>query len=152
MAISTTWVRDNYDANKNRYIDQNEFHKAEEEHHGGEITEAQLDAVLAAYQNHTLLPTYSSPTTTVAKGKIVNFNYPSSSTVGERIAIRAGVQNIGTSSGTFKLQLFMGYTRVAQSTSFSVASGQTSSSKSLYINTPSSGLSVAYKLKCVRIT
>lgn len=150
MAVTLTWVRDNYDVNKTRYIDRNEFYRAEEDHRGGDITEEQLDAVHTAEVNHTLLPAYAS--STAAEGWIVNSNYPSSATAGSRVAIRASVKNIGTSSGTFKLQLFKGSMRVAQSTTFSVAVGQTSSSKSMYVNTPSSGASVSYTIKCVRIT
>ena len=154
MTTSLTWVRDNYDNNKSRYIDNDELSLANYDRDGKKITTEQHSAVWAAWTDHTLLPMYSGTGTITgaAKGKIVNFSYPMSAKTNERISIRASVQNTGTASGTFKLQLFKGTSRVTQSSSFSVANGQTSPTKSMYVTTPSSGASISYQIKCVRIT
>lgn len=154
MAVSLTWVRDNYDSDKDRKISSADASMASYHNSIGKITNEQLAAVNAAWANNTLLPMYSGTGTITgaAKGKIVNFSYPTSAKTNEQISIRASVQNTGTASGTFKLQLFKGTIRVAQSSSFSVANGQTSPAKSMYVTTPSSGASISYQIKCVRIT
>lgn len=151
MVVSLTWVRDNYDINRNRYIDQSEATTAEDDfYHESKISEEQLGVVYDAYENHTLLPAYATPA--AAEGSIVNFNYPSSAERGERVAIRAAIKNVGDETGTFKLQLYRGSSRVAQSAQFTVAANRTSSSKTLYTTTPGSGTSQSYQLKCVRLT
>ena len=152
MAIDLTWVRDNYDANGSRRIDTAEMQKAGLDHDAGKISQDQFNAIMTAWQDNTLLPAPTGKITGVAKGKIVNFSYPASAKTNERISIRASVQNTGTASGTFKLQLFKGTRRVTQSSPFSVANGQTSPTKSMYVTTPSSVASISYQIKCVRIT
>ena len=62
MAVTLEWVRDHYDANKDRYIDNDEQKKAVYDRMDVLITQEQLVAVIAAYNDHTLLPAYSTPT------------------------------------------------------------------------------------------
>ena len=185
MAVDLTWIRDKYDTNNNRYIDDNEVSLASYDIGGKKITQEQYDAVVDAWSKHTSLPiksgvsTISGGTTTkAAKGKIVNFNYPTTAKTNERVAIRAAVQNTGNASGIFKVQLMDGdkilrdgctvtsdgylLTRdgrkispnaykISQTTSFTVAAGGTSSTKTMYVTTPSSGSGVNYQLWCTRL-
>lgn len=165
MAVSMEWIRDNYDTDNSRYIEKAEAINALNDRLASKISVAEYEAVQAVYVMHTLLPAPFGMVQAAAKGKIVNFNYPSSSTMNTRIAIRAAVQNTGTRSGTFKLQLFDGVCKIdpvtrlfdsgckiAQSTQFTVSAGQTSSSKSIYVTLPSGKSSISYQLICARIT
>ena len=53
------WIRDHYDANKDRYIDSEEMHVAEEDFFGyGTISEDEFFSTEDAYRNHTRLPAY----------------------------------------------------------------------------------------------
>ena len=62
MAVTLEWVRDNYDANKDRRIDKSESIAAMNDLiYSGSITREQFDAVKAAYDNNTLLPSYDTP-------------------------------------------------------------------------------------------
>jgi len=87
-----------------------------------------------------------------AHGQIVNFSYPSSAKQNTTIYIRAAVRNVGGSSGRFKLQVFEGYTRRAQSTTFTVNAGQTSPTRAVSVRTSASSATAEYTLKCVRVT
>jgi len=51
-----TWIRDHYDKTHDRYINAQELNQAVSDAGSGKITRAQLDAVVAARNNHTLLP------------------------------------------------------------------------------------------------
>jgi len=62
MAVALTWVRDRYDASKNRYIEMSEAGKAMSDHSNGTITQEQMDAVVDAWNSHVLLPAYTTPT------------------------------------------------------------------------------------------
>lgn len=163
MTTSLTWIRDKYDTNKNRYIEKDEAVNSLNDRLAGRITVAEYEAVQAVYVMKTLLPAYTTKLSS-AKGKIVNFSYPTSAKKGERISIRASVQNTGGTGGYFKLQLIDGTCklnpttnlydsncRIAQSTQFMVSANKTSSLKSIYVTTPSSTNSISYKLACVRV-
>ena len=54
------WIRDNYDTNKNRLIDQDEVAGVNDDYYAGKITLEQGRAVIAAHDNQTLLPEYDS--------------------------------------------------------------------------------------------
>ena len=58
MAVTLTWIRDNFDANKSRYIEADEFDAAKSKWSTGAITMDQLSAVLTAHNNQTQLPEY----------------------------------------------------------------------------------------------
>lgn len=58
MAVTLTWIRDNFDANKDRYIDYDEFKVAVRAYATGKITYEEYIAVKAAYDDKTLLPAY----------------------------------------------------------------------------------------------
>lgn len=60
MAVTLTWIRDNFDLNKNRRIDKPENDHAKDEWDAGRITKEQYSAVLQAYFNNTLLPEYGA--------------------------------------------------------------------------------------------
>jgi hypothetical protein len=57
-AVTLEWIRDRYDADKDRYIDVSENWKAAQDYNAGRITTEQQKAVQSAYTNHTLLPAY----------------------------------------------------------------------------------------------
>ena len=58
MAVTLTWVRDNYDNNKNRYIDDSEEAQANEDWYASKITDEQASMVNYAHATQTLLPAY----------------------------------------------------------------------------------------------
>ena len=58
MVVTLVWVRDHYDKNKDRYIDRYEVSPASYDLAVGTITQEQLDAVEAAWEDGTLLPAY----------------------------------------------------------------------------------------------
>ena len=60
MAVSLTWVRDNYDTNKNRYIDDAEKAAAVADWSIDKITTEELQRVAGAHLDHTLLPEYGT--------------------------------------------------------------------------------------------
>ena len=60
MAVTLEWIRDNYDANRDRLIDDSESQNAVNDLHDKKITIVQLGAVLDAENNGTLLPAYTS--------------------------------------------------------------------------------------------
>jgi hypothetical protein len=147
MAVTLEWVRDNYDANNDCVIGATEFNKAVQDSVNGYITDEQLDTVSGCYRAQTNLCAQSAAP---AHGNIVNFNFPQDAKNNERIAIRAAIKNDGGSSGQFKLQLFRGSTRVAYSTTQTIAAGTTGASKTMSVTTPSSGNAIDYQIKCVR--
>ena len=67
MAATLEWVRDHYDVNRDRKIDYDEGISSVKDFLNNVITKEQLDAVQAAYNDQTLLPTYgtSPPPSTV---------------------------------------------------------------------------------------
>lgn len=148
MARGLTWIRDNYDTNRSRYIEDSEVTLAQTDYTAQRISMADLFEVLDANANHTLLPAYG--TVKVAKGLLVNFSYPTSAEPNKRIAIRAAVQNTGTANGTFRLRVTGGGS-TTQTSTFTVSAGGRSPTQTMYIRTPSSGRSASYNLKCVRI-
>ena len=58
--VTLTWIRDNYDTDKNRYISADELAVAEADWHDNKITMDQFAAVMNAKAGHILLPAYSS--------------------------------------------------------------------------------------------
>jgi len=60
--MTLTWVRDHYDSNKDRYIDDNEKDVAQGDWMADTITTAELQEVIAVCNSHTLLPAYDTPT------------------------------------------------------------------------------------------
>ena len=67
------WVRDNYDSNKDRYIDKSEHDVAFKDWTAGKIDVSAFMSVLGAYDNHTLLPAYDTPTEITCDGPTPNF-------------------------------------------------------------------------------
>jgi hypothetical protein len=150
LAVTLEWVRDHYDANKNRYIDDAEIPLAEDHWNDGIITDEQYDAVSSVWSAHILLPAYEAPSS--AKGEIVYPNYPTTAMVGASIAVECRVKNTGGSSGTFKLALYKGTARVAQTPTWYQGAGTTTGVKRLNTTVPSTGTNVSYVLKCIRVT
>lgn len=60
--MTLTWVRDHYDIDKNRYIDDTEKGVAHDDWIVDTITTAELQEVIAANDSQTLLPAYDTPT------------------------------------------------------------------------------------------
>ena len=60
MAVTLTWIRDNFDANKNRYIDAEEVDDARDGWLANRINQEQFGAVINAYYDRTLLPEYGT--------------------------------------------------------------------------------------------
>lgn len=80
MVVTLEWIRDKYDNNpKNRFIDESEKFTAFVAWTGGEITMEEWTAVLAAYDNHILLPEYGTPV--MPTPNVTSFNIPSGSTL-----------------------------------------------------------------------
>lgn len=148
MARGLTWIRDNYDTNRSRYIEDSEVTLVQTDYAAQRISMADLFEVLDANSNHTLLPVYSTLGT--ARGSLVNFSYPTSAEHNKYISIRAAVQNTGTANGTFRLRVTGGGS-TKQTSTFTVSAGGRSPTQTMSIRTPSYGSSASYNLKCVRI-
>lgn len=71
--MTLTWVRDHYDLDKNRYIDDAEKGAAHDDWLADTITTAELQEVIAAWDSHTLLPSYDMP--------IIQFNIQTCATL-----------------------------------------------------------------------
>jgi hypothetical protein len=149
LAVTLEWVRDHYDANKNRYIESDEVDNASADY-PAKITMEQLFAVIDASANRTLLPAYT--TTSQAKGEILNTSYPATVEHGSDIDIGFRVKNGGGSSGTFKVALYKGTARVVQTSPWVQPAGTTSGTFSLGTSAPTYGTNVSYVLKCIRVT
>lgn len=148
MARGLTWIRDNYDTNRSRYIEDSEVTLAQTDYTAQRISMGDFFEVMDANSNHTRLPVYG--TVKVAKGLLVNFNYPTSAEHNKYISIRAAVQNTGTANGTFRLRV-TGSGLTKQTSTFTVSAGGRSPTQTMSIRTPSYGSSASYNLKCVRI-
>lgn len=61
--MSLIWIRDNYDTNTDRYIDADENEVARQDWLADRITTDQFREVIAAYNDHTLLPEYETEVT-----------------------------------------------------------------------------------------
>lgn len=61
--MTLEWVRDNYDADKSRYIEESEKNTAQDDWLVDIITSTQFQEVTAAYTETTLLPAYSEEVT-----------------------------------------------------------------------------------------
>jgi hypothetical protein len=86
-----------------------------------------------------------------AKGEIVNLTHPASVEHGAAFDVDASTENLGTVSGTFKMQLFIDAALEATSPEFTLAGGATSSDKIPAANAPASGDSMDITVKCIRI-
>ena len=95
--------------------------------------------------------TLTSPTA-VAKGELVSVSYPSTVEYGANIDFGFRVRNAGASTGTFKVALYKGTARVTQTSTWNQGAGTTSGIFSLGDRAPGYGTSIAYTLKCIRIT
>ena len=86
-------------------------------------------------------------------GQIVSgFGYPVSLKYGETMAVSAAVRNVGGSSGQFRLDLYVGATRVGWTGAFTVGGGTVHGPHSINHVVPSAGTGIVYTLKCVNIT
>jgi len=82
MAVTLEWIRDNYDNNpKNRYIDNAEVSMASFDESRRTITKEQLDAVVNAWENHVLLPEYTSTINEVDGYHTVQIHIPTGATL-----------------------------------------------------------------------
>lgn len=148
-SVSLEWVRDNYDISRNRYISFSEVSNAATDHRTkGTITEAQYNAVHAAYKNRTLLPEW--PATTIAKGQLVYVTHPSTGEHNTNVTITCKVRNTGDASGRFVVSLTGGNINV-RSSQMTVSPNATSPVISFSARLPTSGSKVIYSLKCIRI-
>ena len=88
-----------------------------------------------------------------AKGKLVPVSYPTTAEHGANLDFDFRVQNTGGATGTFKVALYKGTTRVTQTSTWNQGAGTTSGILSLGAGrAPGYGTSVTYTLKCIRIT
>lgn len=58
MVMTLEQIRDNYDTNKDRYIDEAELEVAKSDWTADVITTDDIMAIINAYNNQTLLPAY----------------------------------------------------------------------------------------------
>ena len=89
---------------------------------------------------------------TPAKGEIRNISYPATAIQGTNISIECRVYNSGESAGTFKVALYLGATRVTETSTWQQSANTTTGIKMLSVTVPDTGVSVSYTLKCIRIT
>ena len=87
----------------------------------------------------------------VAKGEIVNLDYPSSVKHGASFDVNASTKNVGSAASSFRMELWVDGVRGAQSPSFVLAAGATSSDMISATNAPASGTSMSCVVKCIRI-
>ena len=148
VCTNLEWVRNHYDViTPNCQIGMDELFKSTDDLDAGKITREQFDAVSDAYTKQTYLCVE-----THAKGDIVYPNYPSTARVGASITVECRVKNLGGSSGTFKLALYKGTARVAQTSTWYQGAGTITGIKRLSTTVPSTGTNVSYTLKCIRVT
>jgi len=144
MAVTLEWVRDNYDTNKNRYIEKDETAKAVNDYLlTNTITKEQYIAVQAAYEKQTQLPPYTTPPPTTARGQIVSIDPPPSAKHNERAVVNVTIKNIGGSDGSFKVQV-----NVTASYTKLISPGNTAVF-AVHALTPSTGTSATFTLKCI---
>ena len=86
-----------------------------------------------------------------AKGSIVGLTYPASVVRGSAFDVNASTKNVGTASGVFKMQLFIGAALKATSPEFNLAGGATSTDKIPMVNAPATGDSMTITVKCIRL-
>ena len=77
MTVTLEWVRDHYDSDNDRYINKDEKNNAFVDWTGRNITLDEFNGVLAAFDNHTLLPDYGFHTMSVIDGHVISINIPS---------------------------------------------------------------------------
>ena len=147
LPVTLEWIRDHYDKNNDCVIDDSEVDDAFNDVQAGNITDAEFDKVVEAFESQTYLCVE-----TPAKGKIVYPNYPTTAIVGASITVECRVKNTGGSSGTFKLALYKGTARITQTSTWNQGAGTTTGIKRLNTTVPSTGTNVSYVLKCIRVT
>lgn len=87
-----------------------------------------------------------------AKGEIVGLDAPASVKHGASYDIQAKTKNTGGGSGTFKMQLLIGGAVKSTSAQFTLAPGATSSDKIPAATAPTTGTSMSFTVRCIRIT
>ena len=87
-----------------------------------------------------------------AKGQLVDMDFPESAVKGKTFDVDASVKNIGESSGTFRVDMYINNKRQHSHLPFVLAPGETSTDKIDAKNTPSEGLTMTLRVECVRIT
>jgi len=88
---------------------------------------------------------------TAAKGKLVSVNAPTHSAYRQYIKISAQIQNVGGTTGRFKLKV-SGGGKIAASSTITVAKGALTPTLTLTMYTPSTGTSVTYTVSAIRVT
>ena len=79
MAVTLEWIRDNYDTNKNRYMDRDETMSAVNDFYSNMISMEQVGAVRDAFDAHTLLPAYGGAFQTLSN--VTTLNIPTGATL-----------------------------------------------------------------------
>ena len=74
MSTTLEWIRDHYDADKDRLISFDEVNGAVKDYFSGEISNEQVGAVRDAYNAQTLLPDYGGSFHTLSN--VVSCNIP----------------------------------------------------------------------------
>ena len=103
-------------------------------------------------QKHLTVIEGSSPALDPARGQIEITTVPSSVEHRALFDIDTKIRNTGGSTGTFRVQMFMNGVIQRQSSQFSLAAGAVSGFKSLQATAPTSGTSMTYDIKCIRIS
>jgi len=73
MAVTLEWVRDNYDKDKDRYINNAEVSLAQFDWSNGTIDNEQISMVEFIWSTHTLLPEYQTSTEITCSGATPHF-------------------------------------------------------------------------------
>ena len=76
MATTLEWVRDHYDVDKDRRINNDEKNKAFTDWTDGNITINEFKDVLTAFDNQTLLPDYGFYTMSVSDEHVISVDLP----------------------------------------------------------------------------
>ena len=87
-----------------------------------------------------------------AEGRIVDLTYPIEVEHGATFDVNASTKNLGTLSGTFKMQMFIDGSLISTSAPFALAGGATSTDKIPSATAPASGDTMAMTVKCIRVT
>lgn len=77
--VSLSWVRDHYDKDRSRYIEEDERKIAFSDWLAERITPSEYSAVLDAHSSHTLLPSYGGPAPTAID--VISINIPTGATL-----------------------------------------------------------------------
>lgn len=86
------------------------------------------------------------------EGMIVDINYPATVPHSATFDVNAHTKNIGSGTGTFRMEIHIDGTLQATSAEFTLAAGAISPDKIPAATAPPSGESMSIVLKCIRIT